>query len=119
MTGDDLDINYDSMFSSALRLKHEKAQDIEFSVEQLFKRYGYRSKRGRLLAVFFKSNCWMFSRWLIKNNYMRSETKTTQEFIDSKTRAEVLRIVAKYLNTTPKVLEEKALPNLAKALALI
>lgn len=119
MSGEDLDLSYDSMFSSALRIKEEKLKDIDFSVDQLIRKFGYRSRRGRLLTAFFKQDCVRFNRWLVTNKYLRSETKTTQEFMDSKTREEFIKILAVYLDTTPAQITDKALPSMARALALI
>lgn len=119
VTGDDVDIGYDSMFSASFRCHQEKRRDIEFSVDQLCTRYGMRSKRSRLIRVFFKQDCWMFNRWLINNKFMRSNHKTTQDFIDSKTQDELLDILAQYLQTTADHLRTKALPGMAKALDLI
>ncbi|SBV38259.1 hypothetical protein BN7874_090 [Phage NCTB] len=119
MTGDDVDISYDSMFSSSLRIGLEKKRDIEFSVDQLMRRYGVKSRRGRLLSVYFSPDCTLFRNWLIRNKYLRSKNKTTQEFMDSKTTQEFMDILSAYLDTTVSKLREIALPGMARALDLL
>jgi hypothetical protein len=118
MTEDSVEIPYDSMFCSALRIKQENQREIEFSIDQMIRRFGETSKRGRLVTLFFKPDCPLFNDWLQDNNYLRSE-KTTQDFQSSKSVEEFLKIVAKYLDTTVETLRKVAMPSLARQLGLL
>ena len=119
MSGDDIDTPYDSMFSSTFRLNMERSKDIDFSVDQLLRKYGVYTRHGKLISLFFRTDCPLFGSWLLKNKYLRSELKSTQDFMDSKTREELLDIVSKYLNTTVESLLEISLPSMARKLGLM
>jgi hypothetical protein len=119
MTDSDVEVEYGSMFSASLRLELEKETDIEFSVQQLISKYDRRSKKVRLLRAFFYKDCPMFSHWLVKKKLLRSKTKTTREFLDSKNRKETLAIVSAYLKVPSDILVTKSLPSMARAMGII
>lgn len=115
----DIEVQYDSMFSSSLRLQLEKETEIKFCLRQITEKYGLRSQQAKLARAFLSKDCFMFNAWLRKRKLMRSSTKTTSEFLEERSVDDQLDILGRYLKVSPTFLQTHALPSMARALGVL
>lgn len=111
----DVDVPYDSMFCKRTQEEIIGEEELKFSLAQISKKYGFSSSQNRLARAFLSKDCTMFNRWLRKHKYMRSASRTTSEFLSTKTTDEQLTVLGEYLRVSPRYLQTKALPSMARA----